>query len=159
MLAGQLALTTAAIFTGAAVYISLCEQPPGSARRACAADRMEAVLQARRRHAGATGPSLAPFWALSPGGRRATGAGSLGAIVILSAWPYTLLVIKPTNDRLLATDPPNAGPAGAGLMENGAGCTRGAAPSVWLQRFYFSGRRCGHRQANAGLAAYIALAR
>jgi hypothetical protein len=33
-----------------------------------------------------------------------------GAIVILSAWPYTLLVIKPTNDELQATDPATAGP-------------------------------------------------
>jgi hypothetical protein len=27
MLAGQLALTTAAVFTGAAIYVSVCEQP------------------------------------------------------------------------------------------------------------------------------------
>ena len=27
MLAGQFALTTAAIFSGAAIYVSLCEQP------------------------------------------------------------------------------------------------------------------------------------
>ena len=28
-----------------------------------------------------------------------------GAIVIISAWPYTLLVIKPTNDRVAGDRP------------------------------------------------------
>jgi hypothetical protein len=32
-----------------------------------------------------------------------------GAIVLISAWPYTLLIIKPTNDELQATDPADAG--------------------------------------------------
>jgi Anthrone oxygenase len=33
----------------------------------------------------------------------------IGAILALLPWPWTLLVIKPTNDKLLATSPEVAG--------------------------------------------------
>jgi uncharacterized membrane protein len=33
-----------------------------------------------------------------------------GAIVLVAAWPYTLLIIKPVNDALNATAPDAAGP-------------------------------------------------
>jgi hypothetical protein len=41
----------------------------------------------------------------------------LGAVVIISAWPYTLLIIKPTNDELQATEPVNASPRTRALIE------------------------------------------
>jgi hypothetical protein len=34
----------------------------------------------------------------------------LGAAALISAWLYTLIVIRPTNDRLNATKPEDAGP-------------------------------------------------
>jgi hypothetical protein len=34
----------------------------------------------------------------------------IGALVLLANWPYTLLVIMPTNYRLMATDPAQANP-------------------------------------------------
>ena len=46
----------------------------------------------------------------------------LGAVVIISAWPYTLLIIKPTNDELQATDPVNASPRTRTLIEKWGGC-------------------------------------
>jgi uncharacterized membrane protein len=33
----------------------------------------------------------------------------VGALVMLAPWPYTLLVIKPVNDRLKATEPAQSG--------------------------------------------------
>jgi Anthrone oxygenase len=41
----------------------------------------------------------------------------VGAIVILSAWPYTLLIIKPTNDALQAIEAAAAGPHSRSLIE------------------------------------------
>jgi hypothetical protein len=37
------------------------------------------------------------------------GAAVYGALVLIANWPYTLLIIKPVNDELLASDPTTAG--------------------------------------------------
>jgi hypothetical protein len=40
-----------------------------------------------------------------------------GAVAIVLAWPYTLLVMKPVNDRLNATTPEHAGAESRALIE------------------------------------------
>ena len=41
----------------------------------------------------------------------------VGAAAILAPWPYTLKIIKPVNDQLLATEPQSAGPATRALIK------------------------------------------
>ena len=117
MLAGQLALTTAAIFTGAAVYVSLCEQPARLQLddRALLTEwkpsyKHGAAMQAPLALIG-TALGVAAWW--QSGGW----LWLIGAIVILANWPYTLLIIKPINDRLMATDPAAAGSQVRTLIE------------------------------------------
>ena len=43
-----------------------------------------------------------------------------GAVILLANWPYTLLVIMPTNRQLKATDPAKAGPETRALLEKWA---------------------------------------
>ena len=117
MLAGQFALTTAAIFSGAAIYVSLCEQP---ARLQLDDRALLTEWKPSYKHGAAMQAPLALIGAVL-GFAAWWQAGDwrwlVGAIVIISAWPYTLLVIKPTNDELLAIDPANAGPRVRMLIE------------------------------------------
>ena len=120
MLAGQFALTTAAIFTGAAVYVSLCEQPARLQLddRALLTEwkpsyKYGAAMQAPLALLGAA-LGFAAWW------RAGDWRWLAGAIVMISAWPYTLLVIKPINDRLLATAPADAGLQVRALIEKWA---------------------------------------
>jgi hypothetical protein len=41
----------------------------------------------------------------------------IGACLIFANWPYTLIVIKPVNDRLKATETESAGPESRALLE------------------------------------------
>jgi anthrone oxygenase-like protein len=116
MMFGILALTAAAIFTGAAVYVNVAEQPARLRLddRALLAEwkpsyRRGAMMQASIALIGCVLGSIA-WWQTSQAGFL------IGAVTMLAPWPWTLLGIKPTNDALLATAPDQAGPQTRALI-------------------------------------------
>lgn len=117
MLIESFAIVAAALFTGAAVYIAVAEQP---ARLALADAAMLAQWQASYRRAAPMQAGLAlvgglvGLAAFFDGGDLLWGAG---ALALLSAWPFTLLVIRPVNTALHATAPEAAGPETRRLVQ------------------------------------------
>lgn len=110
MIPALLALTAAALFTGAAVYITLAEQPA----RLLLPD---AALLVQWRRAYARGLPMQAGLAvigflLAAAAWWLTGqAGFLvGGFVLVVNWPYTLLAIMPVNRRLETVAPERAGP-------------------------------------------------
>jgi Anthrone oxygenase len=116
MTIGLLALTVAALFSGAALYVNVAEQPARLLLddRALLAEwkpayKRGAIMQASLALIGFL-LGLVAWW-------RASHAGFLiGTIAIIAPWPWTLLVIKPVNDQLLATTPDQAGAASRALI-------------------------------------------
>jgi len=116
MIFGLLALIASAVFCGAALYVNVAEQ---SARlslddRALLAEwkpsyKRGAAMQAPLALVGFLLGMLAWWQTAHPG-------FLIGAIAMIAPWPWTLIVIKPTNDALLATDPDKAGPPTRALI-------------------------------------------
>jgi hypothetical protein len=104
MLAGQLALIAAALFTGAALYVSACEQPARLHLDDGAlltewkpAYKLGTMMQAPLAIVGALLGVIA-WW------QTGDWRWLLGGAVILFNWPYTFLVIMPVNNALLALE-------------------------------------------------------
>ena len=117
MLAGQLALIAAALFAGAALYVSACEQPARLHLEDGAlltqwkpAYKRGTAMQAPLALVGALLGVIA-WWQTSDW------RWLVGGAVILANWPFTFLVIMPTNNALLALDRTGGGPRSRDLIE------------------------------------------
>ena len=113
----QLALITAAGFSGAAIYINIAEQP---ARLGLDNAALLAQWKPSYTHGFAMQASLAlasalfgllAFWFTRDWRWFA------GAVLIFANWPYTLLVVLPVNKRIAATPLDAANAETRGLIE------------------------------------------
>ena len=117
MIVGQLALTTAALFAGAALYINIAEQPA----RLMLDDKslLQEWKPAYQRGTMMQAPLAVIGLLLGVGAWWQTShpAWVLGGLLMVANWPVTFLAIMPTNNRLMATDPSQAGPQTRAMVE------------------------------------------
>ena len=116
MIAGLLALLVAALFAGAALYVSIVEQPARMHLddRALLIEWKPAYKRgfAMQAPLALIGSVLGIFAGLQTG----DWLWLIGALVLVANWPFTIFVIMPTNKKLMAMDPLNAGPDVKQLM-------------------------------------------
>ena len=137
----QLALVAAAIFTGAAIYINVAEEParlqldPGA-------------LLAQWKRSYARGLIMQFSLVIMSGALDVlVYFGSwdwhwlLGAVLILANWPYTLAVVLPVNKRLEATLPQAANAETRGPVETW-GKLHAVRSALGLGATLVYGRRC-----------------
>jgi Domain of unknown function (DUF1772) len=120
MAMGLIALAVAAFFAGAALYINVAEQP---ARLELDDRALLIQWKPAYKRGFAMQASLAILgfvWGAAAWWQTDRLAFLVGALVLLSNWPYTLFAIMPTNGALMATDPADAGPASRALIERWA---------------------------------------
>jgi hypothetical protein len=117
MLSGQLALIVAALFTGAAFYVNIAEQPA----RLLLDDR---ALLPEWKHSYKRGFAMqAPLavigflLGLLAWWQSGQWLWVIGALLMIANWPYTLLAMMATNNRLMATEPNDGDAATRRLVE------------------------------------------
>lgn len=117
MIMPLIALLSAALFAGAALYISLVEHP---ARLRLADAPLLAQWQPSYKRALPIQAGLAVVgWLAGVVAFAVSGHGAWlgGALFMLANWPFTMLAIMPTNRRLLALAPErDGGPESRALL-------------------------------------------
>jgi hypothetical protein len=116
-LGALLALVLAAFFTGAAVYISLIEQPARLLLddRALLVEWQSTYPPAMRMQGSiAVAAALAAVWAAWSS---RDWRWLVGAALILANWPYTVIALMPINQTLLALAPEAASASSRALIE------------------------------------------
>jgi hypothetical protein len=116
MLVGHLALIAASLFTGAAFYVNIAEQPGrlGLDDQSLLSEWKSSykrgfAMQAPLAIAGCLFGFIA-WWQTKELGFL------IGAIAMIANWPWTLLGIMPTNNALMATEVAAAGPQSRALV-------------------------------------------
>ena len=121
MLLALIALLSASLFTGAALYITLVEQP---ARLRLDDASLLAQWQPSYKAALPIQAGLAVLGGmigLTVWYESGVWQWLAGSLVLLANWPFTMFAIMPTNKRLLAMRKEEAGPeSGAMLLRWGA---------------------------------------
>ena len=116
MLAGHLALALAALFSGAALFITIGEHP--------ARLRLDdGPLLAQWKPSYARGYAMQASLAVAGfllGLLAWWGTGRpaflVGGLLLVANWPWTKIAMLPTNKALMATDPASAGPQSRAML-------------------------------------------
>jgi Domain of unknown function (DUF1772) len=117
MLAGQIAFSLAAAFAGAALYVSVAEQP---ARLTL--DDKSLLTQWKPSYARgfimqSSLAAVSGVLGLLAGWQTRDWRWVVGAVLILANWPYTLLCVSPINNRLKAVPREQADAASRALIK------------------------------------------
>jgi len=114
---GFFALTIAAAFTGAAIYVNVAEQPARLKLDDVALLR-EWKPSYKRGFAMQASLALLGFaCGLLAWNETHAGGFLYGAVILVANWPWTLLAIMPTNNKLMAMEPSDDDPQIRALVQ------------------------------------------